>query len=97
VINFLRYSFSDIKRKNLKKTDVLRFYSYLYHKSRKRHFASGLWGRGVSRGPQVGALAKHFLAVQYTKIFRPTIYKQNMIIFVKKLPDREFIFLPLAT
>jgi hypothetical protein len=58
----------------------------------------GLWGRGVSRGPQVRALAKHFLAVQYTHFFRPTIYlKQNMIIFVKKLPDKEFIFLPLAT
>jgi hypothetical protein len=38
----------------------------------------GLWGRGASRGPQVRALVKHFLAVYYTKKFRPTIYlKQN--------------------
>jgi hypothetical protein len=58
----------------------------------------GLWGRGVSRGPQVRALAKHFLALLYTKFFRPTIYlKQIIIIFVRKLPDREFIFLQLAT
>jgi hypothetical protein len=46
----------------------------------------------------VRALAKHFLAVLYTKFFRPTLYlKKNIIIFVRKLPEREFIFLQLAT
>jgi hypothetical protein len=59
--------------------------SYLYHKARKCHFASA-------------STCKTFSSRVIHKIIQPTIYlRQNIIIFVKKLPDREFIFLPLET
>jgi hypothetical protein len=58
----------------------------------------GLWSRGVSRGATSPSTCKTFSSSVIDNLFRPTIYlKQNIIIFVKKLPDREFIFLLLAS
>jgi hypothetical protein len=76
----------------------LQLNSYLYHKARKCCFANTSTVCGAEAPAEAALVRAHFLAVSYTKNFWPTIYlKQNIIIFVKKLPNGEFIFLSLAT